>query len=138
MIIMAMDKYTEQLPVGRAVRQPGVTNLISIPNWKLIYNGQGLSDDEITQRWAMIRTFHSQMIYSPRRRLIPVSIWDELVEYASWMAIYRWKGNGTGKCPIKNYTWVILVNLGRSWWARHKHEILNQVELDKQLPEDDG
>jgi hypothetical protein len=110
-------------------RARDITSRVPIPNWQLIYNGQGLSEDEIMQRWAMIQTFHTQMINSPRRRLIPQSVWDELVEHSSWMAIYRWKGNGVGKCPIKNYTWLILKNIGIAYWDRHKHEILS-IEID--------
>lgn len=127
-----MQKDSPQIQIGwaKGTRVRDVTSFVPCPNWGLIDRG-GISDEEIQQRTLMLERVRVQMTSSPKRRLIPVSAWDELVSYSIWRAVTTWKGNGEGKCPLKNYAWRILHNAGIQWWGKNKHTILDCHELDR-------
>jgi hypothetical protein len=85
----------------------------------------------------MLATVKEQMINSPQRRLIPVSAWEDLVEFSVLRAVTTWKGNGDGKCPLKNYAWVLLRNTAIQWWNKNKTGILDCIELDRGFMQDE-
>jgi hypothetical protein len=71
-----------------------------------------------------------QMIRSPRRRLIPEYVWEDLVWTAVYEACTNWDPNRAVKCPIRNYVWRCLEWKSLSWWNANKHGILNTTNID--------
>jgi hypothetical protein len=122
------------LPTARSRK---ISNVKPCPNWQLIKRG-GLSDAEFTERYLMLSVVRVQMLKSPQRRLIPEYAWEEIVEFSILRAVTTWKGNGDGKCPLKNYAWVLLRNTGIQWWNKNKAGILDSVELDRSFMEGNG
>jgi hypothetical protein len=108
----------------------GVTDTKPCPNWDLI-NREGIDDGEFLERWDHLSSVYTQMLKSPKRRLIPETAWDSIVLFSLLRAITEWKGNGEGKCPLKNYAWSILNYTSIQWWTKNKNGIINSVELDK-------
>ena len=76
-----------------------------------------------------------QLLKSPRRRLIPIHVWEDLVHISIYEACTNWDPDRTKKCPIRNYVWRCLHWKALGWWSRNKHTILNQVELDTLDPD---
>jgi hypothetical protein len=89
--------------------------LAPIPNWSLIRRYEGdpdryISDEVFLERWNHMHlgspSQRFKMVQSlNRRKLIPPSVWEELVDWSILKAICEWKGNGDGRCPLVNYTW---------------------------------
>lgn len=117
-------------------RSRKISNVKPCPNWLLIKRDH-LTDQEFLERYQMLATVKEQMINSPQRRLIPVSAWEDLVEFSVLRAVTTWKGNGEGKCPIKNYAWVLLRNIAIQWWGKNKDGIIDSVELDRGFMQDE-
>lgn len=121
-------------------RSRKISNIKPCPNWDLVKRGD-LSDEEFLSRYLMltggVKPVREQMLNSPQRRLIPESAWEDLVTFAILRAVTTWKGNGDGRCPLKNYAWVLLRNTAIQWWQKNKGGILDAVELDRQFLEDD-
>lgn len=125
-----MQPDSPDIIINGSTRVPSISDRKPYPNWSLIDRG-AMTDGEIYQRFLMLDQVKAQMISSPQRRLIPPWAWDELVEFSIWRAVTTWKGNGEGRCPLKNYAWRILQNTGRQYWKRNKHMILDCHELDR-------
>jgi hypothetical protein len=123
-----MDLTTDTPNPKRRFR--GITDTKACPNWDLIDRSQ-ISDEEFLERWDNLSKVHTQMLNSPQRRLIPETAWDSIVLFSLLRAITEWKGNGEGKCPLKNYAWKILGYTSIQWWTKNKKSILNSIELDK-------
>ena len=150
--------HTESPPLPTA-RSRKISNVKPCPNWSLIKRTGDLTEEELRRvhefteeelrqrgyisdtefkaRYDMLRTVREQMIKHPNRRLIPISVWDDLVEYAILKAVTTWKGNGDGKCPLKNYAWVLLRNTAIQWWNKNKMGVLDCIELDRGFMQDE-
>ena len=131
--MLGLQHNSPQLPTTRSRK---ISNVKPCPNWQLIKRDH-LTDQEFLERYQMLATVKEQMINSPQRRLIPVSAWDDLVEFSVLRAVTTWKGNGDGKCPLKNYAWVLLRNTAIQWWNKNKIGILDSVELDRGFMQDE-
>lgn len=131
--MLGLHAESPPLPTTRSRK---ISNVKPCPNWQLIKRDH-LTDQEFLERYQMLATVKEQMINSPQRRLIPVSAWDDLVEFSVLRAVTTWKGNGDGKCPLKNYAWVLLRNTAIQWWNKNKIGILDSVELDRGFMQDE-
>jgi len=131
--MLGLRADSPQLPTTRSRK---ISNVKPCPNWQLIKR-EHLTDQEFLERYQMLATVKEQMINSPQRRLIPVSAWEDLVEFSVLRAVTTWKGNGDGKCPLKNYAWVLLRNTAIQWWNKNKTGILDCIELDRGFMQDE-
>ena len=131
--MLGLQADSPQLPTTRSRK---ISNVKPCPNWQLIKRDH-LTDQEFLERYQMLATVKEQMINSPQRRLIPVSAWEDLVEFSVLRAVTTWKGNGDGKCPLKNYAWVLLRNTAIQWWNKNKTGILDCIELDRGFMQDE-
>jgi hypothetical protein len=131
--MLGLQADSPQLPTTRSRK---ISNVKPCPNWQLIKR-EHLTDQEFLERYQMLATVKEQMINSPQRRLIPVSAWEDLVEFSVLRAVTTWKGNGDGKCPLKNYAWVLLRNTAIQWWNKNKTGILDCIELDRGFMQDE-
>jgi hypothetical protein len=131
--MLGLHHDSPPLPTTRSRK---ISNVKPCPNWQLIKRDH-LTDQEFLERYQMLSVVKEQMLNSPQRRLIPVSAWEDLVEFSVLRAVTTWKGNGDGKCPLKNYAWVLLRNTAIQWWNKNKTGILDCIELDRGFMQDE-
>ncbi len=131
--MLGLHHESPPLPTTRSRK---ISNVKPCPNWQLIKRDH-LTNQEFLERYQMLSVVKEQMLNSPQRRLIPVSAWEDLVEFSILRAVTTWKGNGDGKCPLKNYAWVLLRNTAIQWWNKNKSGILDCVELDRGFMQDE-
>jgi len=131
--MLGLQTDSPPLPTTRSRK---ISNIKPCPNWQLIKRDH-LTDQEFLERYQMLSVVKEQMLNSPQRRLIPVSAWEDLVEFAVLRAVTTWKGNGDGKCPLKNYAWVLLRNTAIQWWNKNKTGIIDSIELDRGFMQDE-
>lgn len=132
-MLLGLQQDSPPLPTTRSRK---ISSVKPCPNWQLIKRDH-LSDQEFLERYQMLHSVKKQMLASPQRRLIPVSAWEDIVEFTVLRAVTTWKGNGEDKCPLKNYAWVLLRNTAIQWWNKNKMGILDCVELDRGFMSDE-
>lgn len=104
-----------------------------------------ISDRDFAARWQTLTeegtkgvSILDQMLRSPKRKLIPPDVWEDLVYWAVYEAITNWKPerpNGK-RCPLRNYAWLRLGWKAQGWWAANKHMVLNSTPLDAMNSDD--
>lgn len=121
-------------------RKNKISDNVPYPNWGNLVRPGDLTDADYYQRWLMLTdkrvrpNVRDQMLASPRRRLIPVNAWEDLVEYAIQRSILKWDPGREKKCPLKNYAWQHLGWVAQGWWLRNKHLILDE-KMSEQMTE---
>jgi hypothetical protein len=131
-MIEGMHALSPPLPTARSRK---ISNVKPCPNWDLISRG-GLSDQEFTDRFNMLRDVRPKMMAPHHRKLIPEHAWEEIVDYSILKAVTTWKGNGEGLCPLPHYAYRILRNTGIQYWHKNKEFLLDVLELDRNFTQD--